>query len=780
WGVEFGDFLIQDTTPPRIQNTVAVPPVQDSGGNVRIETQVTDNYDAFPNIAVALEVFDPFSASMFNISMSYDSIGGVYYYERAYSELGFYDFIITAKDRNDNYATDSSTFEIQDMTPPTIGAPVETPDPQEVYGKVNVSVDVTDNYRVQSVSIDIYDPSGGSVGNFSMVYDPGSDRYSYESGYDMLGSYTCVIWAFDTSSNFDSVGCGFRIQDSTKPTIENATAEPLPQNIGGEVNISANAYDNFLLLGVYIRIWDPASNYLGNFSMDFDASSGRYYFATVYNVVGTYDFKIDAVDSSSNWASTPGTFIIEDMVPPEISNVIAVPTPQEVGLNVEISARITDNEGVIASATVEVRDPSLTVLGNFSMSFVGLDKYSFSRAYDLMLGRYNFTIWASDSNDNWASATGFFDIEDTTPPTINITPVPPVEIEDGVIIILATIGDNFYDSSDLQVWINISYPNGTPFQIDVVMDYDPVSDEFSYQNSFNVILGDYPFDICASDSSGNLNCEQGSFRIQDTQPPVASAGGDQTVDQGDSVSFDGTGTYDNDPLFEETGNYSWTFEDQGTVTLYGKSPSYTFTVGGDYVVTLKARDRSGNLGTDTVLIHVNPGPNPPINIQISDPTEDSLKLTWEPPSTYTDGTTLLEPDIQRYTIYRSNSSDGEYVQIADGITTTEYVDTGLSNNTTYYYKITCWANNIESEKSDWRLGTTLPPMPPPEPGEPLSLNMTLLLLVLTLIIVVVVVAVIAAVLLKRKKRPPEEEIYLPEAYGEAYAEEGYPPPPPPR
>lgn len=779
WGAVFGSFVIQDTTPPLIQNTMAAPSPQDSGGNVRIEAQVSDNFQLDE---VKVEVFDPFSASMFNVTMSYDIPSDRYYYEQAYIELGFYDFIITARDSSMNYAIDSGVFEIYDISPPTIGIPVATPLPQEVYLNVNVTVDVSDNYQVQRVDIDITDPLAASVGNFSMIYDVGSGSYGYESAYDIIGTYNCVIWALDTSSNANSRLCSFDMEDTTKPSVSAVTEDPSPQNIGGYVNVSAVVTDNYQLLDVRLNVVDPNSSPLGNDSMDFDAGSGRYFLNRTYFTVGIYDHLIYAVDTSNNCQIYTGTFEIRDGVPPTITLTQAFPSPQEVLMDVNISARIEDNLGVIQSANVEVLDPLSSWVGNFTMNYhAGANKYFFLGPYG-MLGTYTFTIWASDPNGNWASDTGSFDMQDTTPPSItNVLTTPSAqEIEVGTVSIDATITDNFYATSTLLAWINVSYPNGTTFE-NVSMTYNAVDVDFEWQNTFNVVLGTYSFAIWAVDGSGNWGSYQDTFIIQDSQNPVANAGPDQNVNQGDSVTFDGSGSSDNDPLFDTTGNYTWTFDDQGTQTLYGTSPTYTFMVGGDYVVTLTVTDRATNQGTDNVTIHVIAGPRPPMNIRVIDPTESTLNVSWDPPTTYTDGTTMPPTDIKGYSVYRADDVGGPYNRIADLVTDSWHIDTGLSNNTTYYYKVTCWslAESIESEMSEYKSGTTTFMTPPPdgEDGDGAELDMMLVMLLSMLIIVIVVVAIVAAVLFKRKKKKiPEEEIPLIE---EDYWEgEDLPPPPP--
>jgi hypothetical protein len=88
----------------------------------------------------------------------------------------------------------------------------------------------------------------------------------------------------------------------------------------------------------------------------------------------------------------------------------------------------------------------------------------------------------------------------------------------------------------------------------------------------------------------------------DATAPTANAGPDRTVPRGTAVTFDGSGSTDNDRV----ANYTWTFTDNGPRTLYGASPTYTFDRLGTFTVTLTVRDRSGNSATDTLAVTVAP------------------------------------------------------------------------------------------------------------------------------------------------------------------------------
>jgi PKD repeat protein len=66
------------------------------------------------------------------------------------------------------------------------------------------------------------------------------------------------------------------------------------------------------------------------------------------------------------------------------------------------------------------------------------------------------------------------------------------------------------------------------------------------------------------------------------------------------VAFDGTGSMDSDRVE----NYTWTFTDGGTQTMYEVRPTYRFDRAGTFAVTLTVRDPSGNSATDQVNVTV--------------------------------------------------------------------------------------------------------------------------------------------------------------------------------
>jgi cellulose 1,4-beta-cellobiosidase len=61
-----------------------------------------------------------------------------------------------------------------------------------------------------------------------------------------------------------------------------------------------------------------------------------------------------------------------------------------------------------------------------------------------------------------------------------------------------------------------------------------------------------------------------------------------------------------------------------------------------------------------------------------------------------------ESDIASYSVWRDTSTGGPYTEIASGLTTSAYTDTGRTNGTTYYYVVTAFdnANNESSDSSE--------------------------------------------------------------------------------
>jgi PKD repeat protein len=83
--------------------------------------------------------------------------------------------------------------------------------------------------------------------------------------------------------------------------------------------------------------------------------------------------------------------------------------------------------------------------------------------------------------------------------------------------------------------------------------------------------------------------------------PVSRAGSNLFVNEGTPLSFNSAASADDVAI----ANYTWTFNDAGAKTLWGSSPSYSFTTPGTYLVELKVKDVRNQWDSDWILATVN-------------------------------------------------------------------------------------------------------------------------------------------------------------------------------
>ena len=160
------------------------------------------------------------------------------------------------------------------------------------------------------------------------------------------------------------------------------------------------------------------------------------------------------------------------------------------------------------------------------------------------------------------------------------------------------------------------------------------------------VVGQFEFQLLVSDGDLEDTTVVMVNVLDVPKPPVADAGDDQTVNEGDTVNLDGTGSNDPENIGFET---SWTFlqvpagSDVSDGDLTGATtltPSFAPDVAGDYVLQLTVSNVNGD-SSDTVTISVIELPN---ELPVADAGADSLALLGEPATL--DGSGSSDPDIQ--------------------------------------------------------------------------------------------------------------------------------------
>lgn len=240
-------------------------------------------------------------------------------------------------------------------------------------------------------------------------------------------------------------------------------------------------------------------------------------------------------------------------------------------------------------------EPSANLTVNDSPVTVQLDG-SFSTMVILQSGQNELFINATDpaGNSNSVQRSVFLD---QTPPSLTVQ--NPV---DG----LMTNGPIVGVSGTTEPGATLTV-NGQFFEVDtggLFVGLVPVAD------------GDSMVTVKSCDAVGNCVSVNRNVFV-DTESPIAYAGGDRTVIEGDEVDFYGTSSSDNDQI--ET--YTWSlFYNQMLTIMNGSSPSFIFDVPGEYEVGLVVTDRVGNIDTDSIIVTVVPA---------EDTDQDGLPDSWE-------------------------------------------------------------------------------------------------------------------------------------------------------
>ena len=528
----------------------------------------------------------------------------------AYAVNGVFNVTLTVKDNDFSSGSVTKRITVKDLSPPRIKNLTAYPNPQEIYGIVNITCLVIDNVNVNVVKMNITDP----YGNFSikeMKNIKNSSIYYYVSNYSIEGNYSYFIWANDTSdnANFSLIHTFTIIIPAEPPEIKNVNAIPMQQEYGSSVNISAYVTDNVEVADARIVIKDPKGSIVGNFSMNSfsidEKGNGWYYYNSTYVHLGNYTYLIWAVDINGYTnQSEEEIFRIVDTTPPEITNVNA-PQLQEPNKEVNISCTITDNMDVsIANITIEL--PNGTML-EYSMDTIP-PLYWINKTYTL-LGRYNYSIQTFDSMDNSAHYNGTFII--TFFPVANFTwqPKNPTDLDD--IVFNASLSYDFDGFISNYTWVfgdgNYSYEKNPQHK-------------YPEDGAYNVIL-------TVKDNDGAVASIQKQITVSNV-PPVANFSYSPT----NSTTQDMIQFIDNsNDLDGFITNYTWDFGDGDFA--YGAMVSHRYADDGIYNVTLTVKDDNGATGSVVKLIIISNVP-PSANFSFS---MDNLSVSFQDESFDPDG-----------------------------------------------------------------------------------------------------------------------------------------------
>jgi len=584
----------------------------------------------------------------------------------------------------------------------------------------------------------------------------GSDTLTFDPTVDLLPSTTYFVWmnqsAHDDSDPGNVLDAGYIWQfttgtaaDTTAPTVSDLLALPDPALPGMSVNITANVTDNVGLATVLLRVTLGVTEVVNQTMSAGPAVS--WYHDQSYAATGTYAFTITATDTSGNPATATAQFTV---VPPlTLTSPQATPSPAEFANPVNVSAVVSS---AFSGVQVWIGGPGI---GNSSAAFDGGSGRYFRSVTPAVLGTHAFTVWATDASGAWASLSGTFLVEDTTPPVVTATATPPVQVAPLAVNLTATVSDSFTDS------VNVT--------IDGIGTFPMILAAGTWSYEATVAVGVYFFNITANDTTGNAGTAGGTFTIvpagTDVTPPeIAHTPPATTLDTFTAFPLDVTIT-DAGGLAAANLTYTDTRGLTTTVDFVPPGPAFTATIPGQIVpgtVTYRfeAIDTAGNANaTSTFSVAIVLSYTPPALWGEADSGWGSLPTTITQPgptlvfnASESVSLTVIGIDDQFHLLFIDVNGNGvldtnepRSGTVRGNATAFAFAAPGTAGNYTYY----CGVHPDLMSGTLRVLGSGGGPGPNPQPPP--------VLLYFLLIAAVIAGVVILVVLRMRRKKPSTEE-----------------------
>lgn len=389
-------------------------------------------------------------------------------------------------------------------------------------------------------------------------------RFSEEAfhfTFDQPGVYEVVLTVWDQFANLDT--------DTRQVTVLDTEA-PIP-DVGPVINVDmgetfelngSGSTDN---VGITTFTWmlDP-----GGIN---EVRTVPSFFYKI-QVPGVYFAVLNVSDAAGNWALGSLTVNVLDIIPP----VANAGDDQTVDQGTEVNF-----DGTGSSDNIRIESYVWTISGTTTILSGPQPSYTFVEA-----GEYNVTLTVTDLQGLSSSDALVVTVVDTESPIANGG--DDVIINQGGTVTLD--GQASTDNVEVVLY-HWSY------EIDgVIWDLEgPVVDiKFDDAGEHHVVLR-------VEDGKGNWGEDIVTITVTDITPPIADAGGDRTVSQGEPLELNGSASTDNVGIV----HYEWTIDEtDGSIIKEGMTTTHIFDDPGNYQVTLIVTDGYDLSSFTTIIVTV--------------------------------------------------------------------------------------------------------------------------------------------------------------------------------
>ena len=494
---------------------------------------------------------------------------GKFQYE--FTAAGTYKIVATAKDAAGNTGKHEVTITVLDAADteaPIVNVTHTGSSGIYVNQEVVFTITSSDNVGVTGTSMTI---NGQDVA----VDASGIVRYTFTSA----GSYTIVVSARDAAGNVGKWERTVTVVEQSIPshsvTLTHDAGSSLTVTSGQTVNFtmtingSAEILTRSLMVGVETVSLDSAGN-------------GSFKFTTP----GSYNVTAIAIDIQGRVATSSVTITVVgssiDIEAPVVTLEHNIAGEIFAGQSVKFTVKATDNVGV-TNRTLTINGIEVALDSEYSVN------YTFTQA-----GTYVIIGNAYDAANNVGMQTITLTVKvngsDTESPTVDISHNAVGGIKVGQKVDFAITATDNVGIKDVTLLIG-----GQKVELDA-----------SYNGSYTFTqAGTYSIAVIATDDAGNIGTKTMVVTVSaqntDSEAPVITIvhDGNNIIRSGDEVNFT-VNMVDNVGI----DSYEFFINGQSATLDANFQTTYTFGAPGVYTFMVIARDKAGNVGTQTLVLTV--------------------------------------------------------------------------------------------------------------------------------------------------------------------------------
>ena len=559
--------------------------------------------------------------------------GNTYIYSPDYEASGAYKVIIKAAD-SASEATDDFIITVKNVN----RAPVLNIPDQTVSEGATLTLDLTEYANDDdgdTLSFELVEGTGTIVGT----------RYMYKANYDASGTYIVEIKVSD--------GMGGEATDTFTLVVFNVNRIPI-WNISDVFNMLENTT-------LTLKLTDYASDPDGD-SLTFRLVSGvgrvdgdTYTFTAGYDASGTYEVVLGASDGSAE--ATAGFRI-------EVGNVNRLPMidlPDEWIINeitnlvLNLMEYASDPDGDVLS--FELVEGTGTIIGT---------QYIFEPDYDSS-GTYRIEIKVTDGMGG--EATDVFTLK-----VLNVNRIPRIDVPD-----FDDLLEGLKFTIDLTDYATDDDGDELTFEL-LSEEGTIVGSIFIYEPDYDA-SGTHVVEVKVSDGMGGEATDVFTLKVWNVnRAPVWDQIAIQTINEGLTFTLD-LSQYASDP----DGDLLTFSLVSGVGSIDGSIYSFTagYDAAGSYEIVVAASDDSAE-STTSFWLEVFDVNQPPESVLLLNPLDKATGV----PTTVTFMWQATDPDNDDlvYDLYLADNPD-IFTLVAANISTSTFEKSGLSYETTYYWKV---------------------------------------------------------------------------------------------